>query len=96
MTVELSFTYAWFYVASSGSVLVDAVYHASTNQFSDTFWVPPLLSGTHPFAPSGVSTVLIMALVVVVYKLFKRPVHVRNPERFAHPRLDGTWRDWVR
>src|SRR5215213_9975694 len=45
VTVALSFTYTWFYVASSGSVLVAAVFHASTNQSSDTFWVPPLLSG---------------------------------------------------
>jgi uncharacterized protein len=96
VTVALSFTYTWFYVASSGSVLVAAVFHASTNQFSDTFWVPPLLSGAHPFAPSLVGGVLIMALVVVVYKLFGRSVRVKDPERLAHPRLDGTWRDWVR
>jgi uncharacterized protein len=96
VTVALSFTYTWFYVASSGSVLVAAVFHASTNQFSDTFWVPPLLSGANPFVPSLVSAVLIMALVVVVYGLFKRPVRVEDPERFVHPKLDGTWRDWVR
>ena len=96
VTVALSFTYTWFYVASSGSVLVVAVFHATTNQFSDTFWVPPLLSGANPFAPSLVSAVLIMALVVVVYGLFKRPVRVEDPERFVHPKLDGTWRDWVR
>src|SRR5215217_3481277 len=96
VTVALSFTYTWFYVTSGGSVLVAAVYHASTNQFSDTFWVPPLLSVTNPFAPSLVSAVLIMALVVVVYRLFKRSVRVEDPERFVHPKLDGTWRDWVR
>ena len=96
VTVALSFTYTWFYVASSGSVLVAAVFHASTNQFSDTFWVPPLLSGANPFAPSVVSAVLIMALVVVVYRLFRRSVRVEDPERFIHPKLDGTWRDWVR
>jgi hypothetical protein len=96
VTVALSFTYTWFYVASSGSVLVAAVFHASTNQFSDTFWVPPFLSGTNPFAPSLVSAVLIMALVVVVYRLFRRSVRVEDPERFIHPKLDGTWRDWVR
>jgi uncharacterized protein len=96
VTVALSFTYTWFYVASSGSVLVAAVFHATTNQFSDTFWVPPLLSGANPFAPSLVSAVLIMALVIAVYKLFGRCVRVRDPERFAHPKLDGTWRDWVR
>ena len=96
VTVALSFTYTWFYVASSGSVLVAAVFHASTNQSSDTFWVPPLLSGVNPFAPSLVSAVLIMALVIVVYGLFKRSVHVEEPERFVHPKLDGTWRDWVR
>src|SRR5215208_3985796 len=96
VTVVLSFTYTWFYVASSGSVLIAAVFHASTNQFSDTFWVPPLLSGAHPFAPSLVSAVLILAMVVVVYKLFGRSVHVNAPERFVHPKLDGTWRDWVR
>jgi uncharacterized protein len=96
VTVALSFTYTWFYVASSGSVLVAAVFHASTNQFSDTFWVPPLLSGANPFVPSLVSAVLIMALVFVVYGLFKRPVRVEDPERFVHPKLDGTWRDWVR
>jgi membrane protease YdiL (CAAX protease family) len=96
VTVALSFTYTWFYVASSGSVLVAAVFHASTNQFSDTFWVPPLLSGAHPIAPSLVSAVLIMALVVVVYRVFRRSVHVKDPERFIHPKLDGTWRDWLR
>jgi membrane protease YdiL (CAAX protease family) len=96
VTVALTFTYTWFYVASSGSVLVAAVFHASTNQFSDTFWVPPLLSGANPFAPSVVSAVLIMALVVVVYRLFRRSVRVEDPERFVRPKLDGTWRDWVR
>jgi uncharacterized protein len=96
VTVALSFTYTWFYVASSGSVLVAAVFHASTNQFTDTFWVPPLLSRANPFAPSLISAVLIMALVIAVYKLFGRPVRVEDPERFIHPKLDGTWRDWVR
>jgi uncharacterized protein len=96
VTVALSFTYTWFYVASGGSVLVAAVFHASTNQFSDTFWVPPLLSGANPFAPSLVSALLIMALVVVVYRLFRRSVRVKDLERFAHPRLDRTWLDWVR
>jgi uncharacterized protein len=96
VTVALSFTYTWFYVASSGSVLVAAVFHASTNQFSDTFWVPPLLLGANPFAPSLISTFLIMALVVVVYSLFRRSVHVKDPERFIYPKLDGTWRDWLR
>ena len=96
VTVALSFTYTWFYLASSGSVLVAAVFHASTNQFSDTFWVPPFLSGANPFAPSLVSAVLIMALVVVVYKLFGRSVRVKDLEHFIHPKLDGTWRDWVR
>jgi hypothetical protein len=61
-----------------------------------TFWVPPLLSGAHPFTPSLISAVLIMALVVVVYKVFGRSLPVEDPERFAHPKLDGTWRDWVR
>jgi hypothetical protein len=96
VTVALSFTYTWFYVASSGSVLVAAVFHASINQFSDTFWVPPLLSGANPFAPSLVSAVLIMALVVLVYRVFRRSVRVEDPERFIYPKLDGRWRDWVR
>ena len=96
VTVALSFAYTWFYVASSGSVLVAAVLHASTNQFSDTFWVAPRLSVANPFAPSFVSAVLIMALVVVVYRLFRRSVRVEDPERFVRPKLDGTWRDWVR
>jgi membrane protease YdiL (CAAX protease family) len=96
VTAALSFTYTWFYVASGGSVLVAAVFHASTNQFSDTFWVPPLLSGANPFAPSLVGAVLIIAMVVVVYKLFRRPVHVNALERFVRPKLDSTWRDWVR
>jgi membrane protease YdiL (CAAX protease family) len=96
VTVALSFTYTWFYVTSSGSVLVAAVFHASTNNFSDTFWVPPLLAGVNPIAPSFVGAVLIMALVLIVYKLFRRSVDVKDPERFIHPKLDGTWRDWVR
>jgi len=96
VTVALSFTYTWFYVASSGSVLVAAVFHASTNQFGDTFWVPPLLSGANPFAPSLVSAVLIMTLAVVVYRVFRRSAHAKDPERLVRPKLDGTWRDWVR
>jgi uncharacterized protein len=96
VTVALSFTYTWFYVASSGSVLVAAVFHASTNQFSDTFWVAPRLTAVTPFASSLVGAVLLMALVVVMYGLFKRSVRVEDPERFIYPKLDGTWRDWVR
>jgi uncharacterized protein len=96
VTVGLSFTYTWFYLASSGSVLIAAVYHASFNNFSDTFWAPPLLSGANPFAPSLVGGVLILALVVVVYGVFRRSVRVKDPERFIHPKLDGTWRDWMR
>jgi membrane protease YdiL (CAAX protease family) len=96
VTVWISFAYTWFYVASSGSVLIAAVFHASFNNFADTITVPPILSGAHPFAASLVSGVLIMTVVVVVYKLFKRSVHVKDPERFIHPKLDGTWRDWVR
>jgi hypothetical protein len=37
-----------------------------------------------------------VALVVFVYGFFKRSVPVKDPERFVHPKLDGTWRDWVR
>jgi uncharacterized protein len=96
VTVALSFTYTWFYVASGGSVLVAAVYHASTNQFSDTFWAPPLLSGANPFASSLISAILIMTLVVAVYGLIKRATSVKDPERIVRPELDGAWRDWVR
>jgi membrane protease YdiL (CAAX protease family) len=35
--VALSFTYTWFYVASSGSVLAPAAFHASANLFSDAY-----------------------------------------------------------
>jgi uncharacterized protein len=96
VTVAVSFAYTWFYVASSGSVLVAAVLHASFNNFADTITVPPILLGAHPFTASVVDGVLMVALVVVVYGLFKRSVHVKDPERFIHPKLDGTWRDWVR
>jgi membrane protease YdiL (CAAX protease family) len=96
VTVALSFTYTLFYVASGGSVLVAAVFHASTNQFSDTVWGPPLLSGANPFASSLISAVLIMTLVVAVYGLIKRATSVKDPERFVRPELDGAWRDWVR
>jgi hypothetical protein len=96
VTVALSFTYTLFYVASGDSVLVAAVFHASTNQFSDTVWGPPLLSGANPFASSLISAVLIMTLVVAVYGLIKRATSVKDPERFVRPELDGAWRDWVR
>jgi CAAX protease family protein len=95
-TVTVSFAYTWFYVASSGSVLIAAVLHASFNNFSDKFWVPPLLSGANQFAPSLVSGAVMVALVAVVYGVFRRSVRVEDPERFAHPKLNGTWRDWVR
>jgi hypothetical protein len=96
VTVAISFAYTWFYVASSGSVLIVAVFHASFNNFSDTFWAPPFLSGVNPFAASLVGGVVMVALVVVVYGVFRRSVHVKDPDRFVHPKLDGTWRDWVR
>jgi membrane protease YdiL (CAAX protease family) len=93
--VTLSFAYTWFYVASSGSVLVVALLHQSNNTFADTFWQPPLMSEGSQLAASVVGGVLMMALVVVVYGLFKRTVRVGDPERFVHPKFDGTWRDWL-
>jgi membrane protease YdiL (CAAX protease family) len=94
--VVLSFAYTWFYVASSGSVLVVALLHQSNNTFSDTFWQPPLMSLGSQVAASVVGAVVLLALVVVVYGLFKRSDRVEEPERYVHPKLDGTWRDWVR
>jgi membrane protease YdiL (CAAX protease family) len=94
--VALSFAYTWFYVASSGSVLVVALLHQSSNTFSDTFWQPPLMSLASQVAASIVGGVVMIALVVVVYGFFKRPVRVKDAERFVYPKLDGTWRDWVR
>jgi membrane protease YdiL (CAAX protease family) len=94
--VALSFAYTWFYVASSGSVLVVALLHQSSNTFSDTFWQPPLMTLGSQLATSVVGGVVMLTVVVVVYGLFKRSVRVEEPERFVHPKLDGTWRDWVR
>jgi uncharacterized protein len=94
--VTLSFAYTWFYVASSGSVLVVALLHQSNNTFADNFWQPPLMSLGSQVAASVVGGVVLMALVVVVYGLFKRSERVEEPEQFVHPKLDGTWRDWVR
>nr|MDQ5813967.1 hypothetical protein [Actinomycetota bacterium] len=94
--VTLSFAYTWFYVASSGSVLVVALLHQSTNTFSDTFWQPPLMSLGSQVAASVVGGLLMLVLVVVVYGLFKRSERAEDSERFVHPRLDGTWRDWLR
>ena len=96
VTVALSFAYTWFYVASSGSVLIAAVLHSSFNNFADKFWVPPLLSGANQFTPSLVGGVVIVALVVIVYGLFRHSVGVEDAKRFVHPKLDGTWRDWLR
>jgi ABC-type uncharacterized transport system permease subunit len=94
--VALSFAYTWFYVASSGSVLVVALLHQSSNTFSDTFWQPPLMTLGSQLAASVVGGVVMLTLVVFVYGLFKRSVRVEEPELFVHPKLDGTWRDWVR
>jgi membrane protease YdiL (CAAX protease family) len=93
--VALSFAYTWFYVASSGSVLVVALLHQSNNTFADTFCLPPLMSEGSQLTVSIVGGGEILALVIVVYRLFKRSVRVEDPERFVHPKLDGTWRDWV-
>jgi len=94
--VTLSFAYTWFYVASSGSVLVVALLHQSNNTFADAFWQPPLMSEGSQLAASVVGGVVMLTLVVVVYGLFKRPVRVEDPERFVHPKLDSTWRDRAR
>jgi uncharacterized protein len=96
VVVGLSFAYTWFYIASGGSVLIAAVLHASFNNFSDTFWVPPLLSGANQFTPSLVGGVVMVAVVVLVYGIFKRPVRVEDADLYVRPKLDGTWRDWVR
>jgi CAAX protease family protein len=94
--LTLSFAYTWFYVASSGSVLVVALLHQSTNTFSDTFWQPPLMSLGSQLVASVVGGLLMLVLVVVVYGLLKRSECVEDSERFVHPKLDGTWRDWLR
>jgi CAAX protease family protein len=94
--VALSFAYTWFYVASSGSVLVVALLHQSNNTFADTFWQPPLMSEGSQVAASVVGGLLMLVLVVVVYGLFKRSERVEAPERFVHSKREGTWRDWVR
>ncbi len=94
--VALSFAYTWFYVASSGSVLVVALLHQSFNTFSDTFWQPPLMSEGSQVAASVVGGVVMVALVVVVYGIFKRSERVEDPEGFVRSKLDGTWRDWAR
>ena len=94
--VVLSFAYTWFYVAASGSVVVVALLHQSFNTFADTFWQPPLMPEGSQLAASVVSGVMLVALVIVVYGFFKRSVRVEDSERFVHPKLDGTWRDWVR
>ncbi len=94
--VALSFAYTWFYVASSGSVLVVALLHQSSNTFSDNFWQSPLMSEGSQVAASLVGGIVMVALVVIVYGLFKRSVRAEDAERYVHPKLDGTWRDWLR
>jgi hypothetical protein len=47
-------------------------------------------------AASVVGGLLMLVLVVVVYGLFKRSERAEDSERFVHPRLDSTWRDWLR
>jgi membrane protease YdiL (CAAX protease family) len=94
--VMLSFLYTWFYVAASGSVMVVALVHQSFNSFADNLWQPPLMSYGSQLAASIVGGIVMLALVVVVYGLFRRRVHVEDPDRFVHPKLDGTWRDWLR
>jgi len=93
--VVLSFAYTWFYVSSSGSVLVVALLHQSNNTFADNFWQPPLMSEGSQLAASVVGSVVMLFLIVVVYGIFKRPVRVEDQERFVPPKQDGTWRDWV-
>jgi hypothetical protein len=31
-----------------------------------------------------------------VYGIFKRPMRVEDADLYVRPKLDGTWRDWVR
>src|SRR5215218_4389773 len=83
VTVSISFAYTWFYVASSGSVLIAAILHASFNNFSDKFWGAPLLTEVNPFAPSLIGGFVMLALVVIVYGIFRRSVRVKDPERFV-------------
>lgn len=47
-------------------------------------------------AASLVGGVLMLGLVILVYRLFKRSAGVEEADRFVHPELEGTWRDWVR
>jgi hypothetical protein len=67
--VALSFAYSWLYVASSGGVVIVALLHQSNNTFSDTFWQPPLMSLGSQLAASVVGGVVMVALVIVVYRV---------------------------
>ncbi len=97
VVVVLSFPYTWLYTASKGSALIAGVFHVTSNVVADHFTGTQFIPGGNPLLVYGyglISGIFLLILLVVVYGVFKRPLQV-DMERLQ-PRLDGTWRDWLR
>jgi membrane protease YdiL (CAAX protease family) len=84
--VALSFLFTWFYVWSKGSVAVCAVLHSSLNAVADIFTGPKHLIGADPLIGSTgglVAICLMLGLVVLVYRFFRRTPQPLRPRPAA-------------
>jgi membrane protease YdiL (CAAX protease family) len=98
-TVAVSLVFTRFYLVAGGSVLVVGLLHASFDTFGDTLTAPKVIPTGNPLivdVTGLTSAVFLLIVMLIVYGVFKRSTKVEDPERFIHPRGDGTWRDWLR
>lgn len=97
VVLVLTFPYTWLYRASRGSAFIVSVFHVTSNVVADHFTGTQFIPEGNPLLVYGyglISGTFLLILVVIVYSVFKRPTQVDAEN--LQPRLDGTWRDWLR
>jgi len=92
-----SFPYTWLSVASRGSAFLAAIAHGVLNVTIGYTSLRYIANGS-PLFVSGegglISSLILLILTLVVYGIVKRSPRVEI--QHLQPRLDGTWRDWLR
>jgi len=72
VTTALSFSYTWLYIASSASVLVAAVMHASFNTFADSLWQPPFIPEGGQLVISMIAAAALFSVATIAYAVRAR------------------------
>lgn len=96
VVTALSFPFTWLYKASVGSVVITSLMHGVFNALGDNFTGVRTFPNDSPLLVQNLgltSALVLVAIVLIVYGVFRRPVNSTNE---PHPQFDGTWKDWLR